>query len=368
MTMLMPAFELHQPKTLDEAVKLIAAFKGDFDILSGGTDLLPNYKCGLNAHKNVISLQHIAELREIRTGKGDSPQKEKGTVPFSGLEIGGGVTLIQLERDKNVPASVRDCAHHVASPLLRESGTVGGNLMQDTRCHFFNQSYFWRRTLGYCLKADGDRCHVVPNLNEGGKNVLNTKVCVATNCSDLAPMFMVLGASVLLVGPQGSRTIPLTQMYAGDGIERFAIKRGEILAKIILPASTANWRSGWKKLAPRQSIDFSVLGVAAALELAADKSVKSLRVGLGSVDVRPVMFDYGAKSDQPAPTSYLFVDPAKAPPQVAGKKLDEALINQIADHVKTCASPKLNVPMEPAYRKKMAGVLTRRLLTELAAG
>ncbi len=352
MTMLLPSFELHQPRTLDEVMALISRCGDDFDILAGGTDLLPNYKCGLNAHRNVISLQQVAELRGINSTQ-------------AGLEIGAGVTLVQLERDAGVPAAVRECARRVASPLLRESGTVGGNLMQDTRCHFFNQSYFWRRTLGYCLKADGDRCHVVPNLNEGGKSVLNTKVCVATNCSDLAPMFMVLGAQVVLVGPGGSRAIPLTQMYAGDGIARFAFRRGEVLAKVILPANTGSWRSGWKKLAPRQSIDFSVVGVAAAVELAPDKTVKSLRVGLGSVDVRPVIFDYCARADQPAPASYLFTDAAKNPPAVSGKMFDEALIQQVADHVKNCASPKLNVPMEPAYRKKMTGVLTRRLLTEL---
>jgi len=141
MTMLLPKFELHQPTTVAEAVALAKQFGDDVDYISGGTDLLPNYKCGLNARTNVISLQHIAELKQI-----------------SATEIGAGVTLTEIEHNTDVPAGVREAAAHIASPLLRESGTLGGNLMLDNRCHFFNQSYFWRNSLGYCLKADGDRC------------------------------------------------------------------------------------------------------------------------------------------------------------------------------------------------------------------
>jgi 4-hydroxybenzoyl-CoA reductase subunit beta len=175
MTMLLPSFELHQPTSLAEAVALARRHTGDCDFLSGGTDLLPNYKCGLNSRGHVISLQRVAELRHI-----------------SASSIGAGVTLAEIEENADVPRSVAQCASQVASPLLRASGTLGGNLMLDTRCHFFNQSYFWRRSLGYCLKADGDRCHVVPMINEGGKSVLNDKVCVATHSSDLAPRALTL--------------------------------------------------------------------------------------------------------------------------------------------------------------------------------
>ncbi|MCC7508353.1 MAG: FAD binding domain-containing protein [Planctomycetes bacterium] len=350
MTMLLPKFELHQPATLDEAVALAALHVDDFDLLSGGTDLLPNYKCGLNARHNVISLAHIAELKHI-----------------DGHSIGAGVTLTEIERNTDVPRSVADCARHIASPLLRESGTLGGNLMLDNRCHFFNQSYFWRRSLGYCLKANGDRCHVVPQINEGGKSVLNDKVCVATHSSDLAPMLIALGAEATFISTAGKRTLKLNDFYWGDGIERYERKPGEILVQVTLPKWAHEVRSGWKKLAPRQSIDFSVVGVGAALELDGNK-VRALRVALGAVDTTPVLFDFSRLEKRKDAGHYLLMDPYKNMPEVLGKTLDDALIETVAKHVQTQAQPKLNVPMAPDYRRKMCGVLTRRLLTQLRDG
>ncbi|MCC6150442.1 MAG: FAD binding domain-containing protein [Planctomycetes bacterium] len=348
MTMLLPQFELHKPTSLKEALDLARGFGDDFDYLSGGTDLLPNYKCGLNASANVISLAHIAELKAITP-----------------TEIGAGVCLRDLERSKEIPASVAYAASQIASPLIRESATLGGNLMLDTRCHFFNQSYFWRRTLGYCLKADGDVCHVIPKIMKDGKSVTNSFTCVATHSSDLAPLLVALGATCTLAGPAGTRTLKLSEFYRGDGIARFDLQRGEIFTKVTLPKDAASLRSGYKKLAPRRSIDFPVLGVAAALGLGKDGRVESLRIGLGACETIPVLYDFSGKDKQAERGNAIFTEPTKGMPEVIGKKLDDALIQTIADHVTRTAQPKLNVPMEPAYRKKMAGVLARRLLTEL---
>jgi hypothetical protein len=210
MTMLLPTFELHQPESLADAVALAKAHAGQCDFLSGGTDLLPNYKCGLNAKPHVISLQRVPELKQL-----------------DAHTIGAGVTLTELEQCAGVPTGVRAAAAQIASPLLRESGTVGGNLMLDNRCHFFNQSYFWRHSLGYCLKADGDVCHVVPRINEDGKSVVNNKVCVATHSSDLAPMLIALGAEATFVGPDaltigGARALRNQVRHGHDWIPDFA--------------------------------------------------------------------------------------------------------------------------------------------------
>ncbi len=346
--MLLPKFELHQPTTVDEAVALAKEFAGDFDYLAGGTDLLPNYKCGLNAHGHVISLAHIDELHHV-----------------DATTIGAATTLTELEKNSDVPAVVAYAAGKIASPLLRESGTLGGNLMLDNRCHFFNQSYFWRRTLGYCLKADGDRCHVVPRINVDGENVLNTTTCVATHSSDLAPVLIALGAEAHFNGPNGARTTTLNDFYYGDGIARHRRNEGEMLVKITLPDSAKTTRAGYRKLAPRRSVDFPVLGVAVAMDLGSENVVESMRVVLGAIDTTPVLYDFSGKETKDAPPSYLFIDPTKDMPEVIGKALDDELIATIAGHVQTTSQPKLNVPMEPGYRKKMAGVLTRRLITEL---
>ena len=343
--MLLPSFELHKPTTVAEAVALAVGFDDDFDFLSGGTDLLPNYKCGLNARGHVISLQHIDELRQITASR-----------------IGAGATLTEIESHELLPTSLRETARGIASPLLRESGTIGGNLMLDTRCHFFNQSYFWRRTLGYCLKAEGDLCHVVPKILVDGKSVANNSICVATHSSDLAPMLVALNATITLHGPGGPRTLPLHEFYLGDGIERFDLRRPEILVRVDLPQITDTLRAGYLKLAPRRSIDFPALGVAAALDSGADGAVISLRVCLGAIDTMPMLYDYsGASAREPA--NQLCTDPREGMPTVIGRKLDDSLIAEIAAHIEKTASPKLTVPMEPAYRRKMCGVFTRRLLT-----
>ena len=349
MTMLLPTFELHQPASLKEAIALAAKLGDDFDYISGGTDLLPNYKCGLNSKSNIISLAKVAELKTL-----------------SAREIGAGVTLVELERNGEIPPALAEAAGRVASPLLRESATIGGNLMLDTRCHFFNQSFFWRSALGYCLKADGDVCHVIPKITVDGKSVVNDKICVATHSSDLAPMLIALGAEATLVGPQGERTLKLHEFYRGDGIERFDLKPGEILARVTLPEWAADARAGYMKLAPRRSIDFPVLGVAAALHLADDGTLNALRIGLGACDTTPTLIDYTGLDKPVPPASYLNHDPAKDMPAVIGKPFNEEAIAAVAKHVQNVAQPKLNVPMEVGYRRKMAGVFTRRLLTQLA--
>ncbi|HIN86318.1 MAG TPA: 4-hydroxybenzoyl-CoA reductase subunit beta, partial [Myxococcales bacterium] len=195
--MTLPEFTLHRPSSvteaLDKARELIAAGH-EFDYISGGTDLLMNYKNRVNCKAHLISLKGVQELTRL---KEDS--------------MGAGVTLHQLEKWKHTPQVMLDALHNLASPLIRETGTLGGNLMVDTRCFFLNQSAFWRKSLGYCLKAEGDFCHVVPQK----------EICYATYSSDMGPGLMVLGAKIRLEGPNGTRDIPLTEFYVDEGRDRF---------------------------------------------------------------------------------------------------------------------------------------------------
>jgi len=337
MTMLLPAFDLHLPKTIDEVVALIAEHGADnVDLLAGGSDLLCNYKWGLNAKPHVIGLKHVSELQSI-----------------SGGRIGAGVRLSELAKDASIKENfpvIAEVARKIASVLIQEQATIGGNMMLDTRCHFFNQSYFWRRSLGYCLKADGDLCHVVPKIKRDGEMVANTFECFATNSSDLLPVLITLGASFELVSSEGKRSVLASEFYKHDGIERFVKRPGELLTAIVIPEESKGLRAGYKKLRPRESWDFPVLGVAASLRKKSDGTVEHLSISVGAVDTYPLVFDEVCQG---------IVD--------AEMPLDADAIEQIAEHVRDVCMPKLNVPMEPGYRKKMAGVFTRRLLTELAA-
>jgi len=335
MSMLLPNFELHLPETIEGVTALLKQHGPEnCDILAGGSDLLCNYKQWLNTKPHVIGLKHVAALRTIEPGR-----------------IGAGVKLRELVESEVVSNTwpvIGEVARKIASVLIQEQATLGGNLLLDTRCHFFNQSYFWRRSLGYCLKAEGDLCHVIPKIKRDGVLVDNRFECVATNSSDMLPVIIALGGELELAGVNGHRLVKAGEFFRHDGIARFHKDPGELLVAVRLPAASKGVRAGYKKLRPREAWDFPVLGVAAALRTGRGGVVESLTLCVNAVDTHPIRFD-----DEAA--------------KYVGKTLGEREIAAIAEHVQKTVQPKLNVPMEPGYRKKMAGVFTKRLLTELAA-
>jgi 4-hydroxybenzoyl-CoA reductase subunit beta len=319
-------FELHRPTTVDETVRLAGTLAGRFDYLAGGTDLLPNYKMHLNLRPHLIALEDVAELR------GHSLER-----------LGAMVRLADLEADREFLAAypgVADALAEVATPLVRSSGTVGGNLLVETRCFFFNQSYFWRASLGFCLKADGDKCHVVPQKER----------CYATFSGDLAPSLMVLDAEVELAGPAGRRRLPLTDLYdpKGDGIRRVRLGPGELVVAVHLPRSALGLRGRYKKLRVRPSYDFPELGVAVAGRWDGSR-VESLRLAVGGVETYPRRFDE-------------LTDPLR------GSPLTDAAIARLAEEVTRKVRPVHNTFLLPDYRRRMVAVYVRRALTEAREG
>jgi len=319
-------FELHRPTTVEETVGLARDLEGRFDYLAGGTDLLPNYKMHINLRPNLIALEDVAELRDHSLDR-----------------IGAMTRLADLEGDPEFRAAypgVADALDEVATPLVRASGTVGGNLLVETRCFFFNQSYFWRASLGFCLKADGDRCHVVPQKER----------CYATFSGDLAPTLMVLDAEVEVAGPDGRRRVPLRDLYdrEGDGIRRVHLAPGELLVAVHLPRAARGQRGRYKKLRVRPSYDFPELGVAVAGRWDG-AAVASLRLAVGGVDPYPRRFDE-------------LTDP------LVGAPLSEEKIARLAEEVTRRVRPVHNTFLLPDYRKRMVGVYVRRALTEAREG
>lgn len=316
--MILPAFQYHQPETLAEAITLANSCNGDFDFISGGTDLLPNYKCRLNPRANVISLSGIKELYEI------SPTK-----------IGAMARLIEIENNKmlreHLPV-VSIAAASIATPLIRESGTVGGNIMLDTRCFYFNQSLFWRDSKDYCLKADGNVCLVVPQ----------EKICYATYSGDLAPVFMALGATFVLHGPDGQREVPAHKFFTHDGITRHVKLPEEILTHVIIPSQAQTLRANYLKLRVRDSMDFPVLGAAVAIDLN-ERTIEYLKIALTGVATTPLLFDEMTDG-------------------LAGDQLTEDLIDHVSEDIMNRVTPYRNVAFSPQYRKAMIGVYLKRML------
>ena len=319
-------FELHQPTSLDATVGLATELAGRFDYLAGGTDLLPNYKMHLNLRPHLIALDRVPELRGRTLDR-----------------LGAMERLADLEEDPALRRAypvLDDALREVATPLVRASGTVGGNLLVETRCFFFNQSYFWRASLGFCLKADGDRCHVVPQKER----------CYATFSGDLAPALMALDAEVELAGPKGRRRVPIAGLYdaAGDGIHRTNLRTGEIVVAVHLPPSAAGTRGRYKKLRVRPSYDFPELGVAVAGRWSATR-VDALRIAVGGVETYPRRFD-------------------ELTDALVGQPLDDARIDALAEEIGRRLRPVHNTFLLPDYRTRMIPVYVRRAIREAREG
>lgn len=344
MTMYVPSFQLHRPKSLEEARQLAGELP-DFDFLGGGTDLLCNYKNQLNAKEAVISLTHIEELKEL------SPQR-----------IGGGVKLADLERDEemgDVLPALRSTVRSIASPLIRETATVGGNLLVDTRCYWFNQTPDFRAALGSCLKAEADECRVVPNPS----------VCYATYSGDLGPLLWALGASVHLMGPKGERRLSMAEFFVPpglkssgdgnsahtmddgehlDGIGRNGKQADEIIVAVEIPEDASRLRVGYRKLRAREALDFPDAGVAIALRVDSKGKLEELRVILGAVS--------------PTPLDYSEVGAT-----LLGTVPDDEAIDAFGARLSAAVTPHKNTWFSPKYRRKIVGVYGRRLLRELLA-
>ncbi|MEE8445744.1 MAG: FAD binding domain-containing protein, partial [Alphaproteobacteria bacterium] len=235
----MPEFDLHRPTGIEEAVRLRASTEAA-RYLAGGTDMIVNVRRGIEQPKALIDLGAIAELKNIRDEAG-------------ALVIGAGVTLDAIAGDARIARDFRavvEAAAAVAGPTHQKYGTLGGNLCLDTRCLFYNQSEWWRKSNDYCLKERGTVCHVAP----GGKK------CFATFSGDVAPSMLVHRAEAEIVGPGGRRRIPLCDMYRDDGMDHLALAPGELLVAVHLPKSQAGAPSTYEKARVRGAIDFPLAG------------------------------------------------------------------------------------------------------------
>jgi 4-hydroxybenzoyl-CoA reductase subunit beta len=197
------------------------------------------------------------------------------------MRIGAMCRLGDIEQHplvRHLLPSLTTAISSIASPQIRNRATIGGNLCLNTRCFYFDQSEFWRGSLGYCLKHGSGICHAAPGL----------KHCSAVLSSDLAPLLMALDASITIAGSTGLRTVPLSQLYTDDGMSPNSLGRGELLAEIIIPPQVANARTAFKKLRRRRSIDYPLVNVGTTAVVGADNVVRTIRIIVGAVQSMPV--------------------------------------------------------------------------------
>src|SRR4029453_15486283 len=261
----LPPFTYLTPRSLDEAVDMITAQEpNDVMLVAGGTDVYPNMKRQQYEPKTLVGLRQLGALRTL-TGNARH-----------GLSIGAGMTVTQLSEQHELvtgyPALAK-AASLVSTPQLRNMGTLGGNLCVDTRCNYYNQTYWWREAISFCLKKDGDTCWVAPGSSR----------CWAVSSSDTAPVLIALNAQVCLVGPAGERTVPVHDLYCDDGMSYLGKRYDEIITQILLPAVAGGLVMRYVKIRRRGAFDFPILGVAVALCVDDAGLCTAARVVLGAV-------------------------------------------------------------------------------------
>jgi len=316
--MRLPWFEFRAPATVAEAAQILAGEGPTAMLIAGGTDLIPNMKRRHQSPKMLISLRRVKELHKLN-----------GT-------LGAGLTLTEIVDSPQLREKYRglwQAAAQVATPHLRNMGTLGGNLCLDTRCTYYNQSHEWRKAIDFCLKKDGETCWVATA----------SKRCVAVSSTDTAPALIALGAQVRLVSSQGERDVPLTALYNNDGIDYLTRRADEILTEVTVPDG---WTSSYWKLRRRGSFDFPVLGVAAAAKLAPNGEVQELRMALGAVASRPFLVE-------------------KAGDKALGNKLTDAVIAEVAAAVASRAKPMDNTDLDLYWRKDVVSSFVGHALREV---
>jgi 4-hydroxybenzoyl-CoA reductase subunit beta len=326
----LPRFRYHEAHSVTDATRLWADAAPNVAYVAGGTDLYPNMKRRHQTPATVISLHRIPELRAI-TG-----------TPETGMTVGACVTLTELAAHLVVRArypAVAHAAEVVSTPILRNMGTIGGNLLLDTRCNYYNQTYEWRKAIDFCMKRDGEICWVAPSSPR----------CWAVQSSDGVPIAVALGAEVTLASVRGTRRIGAADLYRNDGIEYLEKTPDELLIAYHLPpAPNGQWRASYRKLRRRDAFDFPVLGVAVRVDFARDGSVTGARIVLGAIASYPQEIAAAAEA-------------------IVGTRLDDTAIGAAADAAYRPAKPMDNTDFTLAWRKEMVRVHVQRALQDIRA-
>jgi 4-hydroxybenzoyl-CoA reductase subunit beta len=325
--MSLPAFKFLRPRTLRNAVDYLARHGDDLMILAGGTDLLPSMKQKLFTPTYLMDIRGIEEINGIHVR------------PGAGVEIGTLTPLSAIEDSEFIRRNYRvlhGAAMTVASPILRNMGTIGGNICLDTRCVWYNQSLQWRRSCGFCIKKDGDLCHVAP----GGK------FCWAAFSGDTPPALLCLGAELEIAGPTGIQRVALKDFYTNVGDARMKLKRNEMLTRVFLPEASSGWNGSYMKLRVRGSIDYPLVGVAVAYKKNGSQ-VEAARVAITAVNPAPLLV-HGAEH------------------ALVGKSINEHTATVVGELAAKMAKPLTTSALTPEYRREIVRVYARRAV--LAAG
>src|SRR5215471_2791977 len=312
---------------MDEAASLLGQHGSALKILAGGTDLLPSMKQRLFTPACLMDIRGIEEINGIRER------------PGAGVEIGALTPLSTIEDSEYIRRNYRvlhEAVKTVASPILRNMGTLGGNICLDTRCVWYNQSLQWRRSCGFCIKKDGDLCHVAP----GGKR------CWAAFSGDTPPALLCLNAELEIAGPKGLRRLALRDFYSNIGEAHLKLGNDEMLTRVFLPESSSGWKGSYLKLRIRGSIDYPLAGVAVAYKKNGGP-IEAAHVAITAVNPAPLLV-------------------TAAEHALVGKQIDEHTAMVVGELAAKTAKPLTTSALTPEYRREMVRVFAKRAVLAAA--
>ena len=324
---------LERPATVADAVRVLGEHGANAMIIAGGTDVIPNLQMKLFAPRVLVDVKGLRELRGIEYSSD------------GGLRIGALTSLTAVHDSPIVREKfpvLWQAVGTIAGPLQRNMGTIGGNICLETRCVWYNQSYFWRKALGGCLK------HPMPNKDAAHPETIchvapGGKFCWAVWSGDSAPALLALDADIEIAGPRGSRRVTLRDFYKNDGMDRIALERDELLTWVHVPACMAGRAGSYHKLRVRNSIDYPLAGVAVTMQRDAHGGCSDARVALSAVNPAPRLV--------PEASEWLL-----------GQKYSSELVERVAQRAIQVAKPLTTSHSTPVYRRDMVKLFTRRAL------
>jgi 4-hydroxybenzoyl-CoA reductase subunit beta len=323
----LPKFHYWSPTSIAEAMRIKADCGPEGAFVAGGTDLYPNMKRRQQTPQHVIGLSRVEPLRRLRVGT-------------DGVAIGAGALLATVENDPRIrrdyPA-LSKAISEISTPLLRNMGTLGGNLLLDTRCNYYDQSFEWRQAIDFCMKKDGEICWVAPGSPR----------CLAVQSSDSVPVLIALGARAVLASDSGQREVSVEDLYRNDGIDYLSKKPDELLTEILL-SPPEGWKASYKKLRRRGSFDFPVLSVGASVRWEG-RRVRDARLVLGGVASAPLRLE-------------------RAEEVLRGRELDESAIADSAEAAVGPSRPMDNTDFSFLWRKQMTRRFVASALEAIKAG
>jgi len=323
----LPKIDYCRPENEEELLACMEAHQDNFVLLAGGTALVNDLKRGLSGARVLISLGALQDL------KGVEYDREQDS-----LLIGSMTTLAEMAASpvlRDLLPGMVQAVRMVAAPPIRNRATLGGNLCLNTRCYYYNQSLAWRKLREPCYKCGGKVCLAVPGA----------KQCQSVFSADLPPLFLALGAK-LLIGPGETRGMSLTELYTGNGVVPHKLLPGEYIKSIVIEDVSRKW-GYYRKFRLRKSLDFPLAGIALAGEITEDKSFKQLKIVLGALASGPLFAEEAANI-------------------LSGRAYDDDDAVELASAaVVAAAKPVANIGSRPGHRKKMAGILLQKMVAGL---